>query len=514
MSEYSIKNKRIARNTIVLYIRLILTIIVGLYSSRVILDALGVNDFGLYNLVGGFVMMFSAVHAGLISASQRFINVALGKDNPEELKHVFSTILGIYIFLTIFAVILVESVGLYFLENHLNIPSSRLYAAKWTFQFSVFSLICTLIGALANAEIVAHEKMQIFAFVSIFDSIAKLIIAVSIYFSHFDKLIFYSALMALESIIIQLINWSYCIIRFKECRVEWSLDWILIKEIYSFSLWSMLGGLAFLGFTQGVNVILGMFFAPAIVAARGIAMQVQGVIKNFADNFQTAVYPQIIKSYSKGEIDYFKKLLLVSSKYSFILLLFISLPFLLETDAILDLWLVEVPNDSSVFLRLVLLSVLFNAMTIPYEKAIHAVGKVKYYSLTTSLTFLSIVPVSYIVLKMGMKPYSVFIVQLVLTLIAVSIRMYMAKKIVNINLRDFIYFCIIPILKVSISSLIVPCLFLFFLPKSTSRFIWVSCFCIVSVIVVTYFFGMTTYEQETIKKAILNKFHKVKQHYK
>lgn len=506
MSDYTSNNKRIARNTIVLYIRLILTIIVGLYSSRVILDALGINDFGLYNLVGGFVMMFSAVQAGLISASQRFINVSLGRGNIAELKHVFSTILGIYIFLTIFAVILVESVGLYFLENHLTIPSSRLYAAKWTFQFSVISLICTLIGALANAEIVAHERMQIFACVSIFDSIAKLIIAVSIYFSPFDKLIFYSSLMALESFTIQVINWSFCIIRFKECRVEWSLDWSLIKEIYSFSLWSMLGGLAFLGFTQGVNVILGMFFAPAIIAARGIAMQVQGVIKNFADNFQTAVYPQIIKSYSKGDFEYFKNLLLFSTKYSYILLLLISLPFMLETDTILDLWLVDVPNDSSIFLRLVLLSVLCNTMTIPYEKAIHASGKVKNYSLTTSLTFLCIVPVSYIVLKMGMKPYSVFVVQLIITILAVSIRMYIAKIIVNISLRDFIYFCVIPILKVSTLSLVVPYIIIILLPNDLFRFLLVSCASILSVVICTYYFGMSINEKETIKKVILTKF--------
>ena len=348
--------------------------------------------------------------------------------------------------------------------------------------------------------------MQIFACVSIFDSIAKLIIAVSIYFSPFDKLIFYSSLMALESFTIQVINWSFCIIRFKECRVEWSLDWSLIKEIYSFSLWSMLGGLAFLGFTQGVNVILGMFFAPAIIAARGIAMQVQGVIKNFADNFQTAVYPQIIKSYSKGDFEYFKNLLLFSTKYSYILLLLISLPFMLETDTILDLWLVDVPNDSSIFLRLVLLSVLCNTMTIPYEKAIHASGKVKNYSLTTSLTFLCIVPVSYIVLKMGMKPYSVFVVQLIITILAVSIRMYIAKIIVNISLRDFIYFCVIPILKVSTLSLVVPYIIIILLPNDLFRFLLVSCASILSVVICTYYFGMSINEKETIKKVILTKF--------
>lgn len=507
MSDNSLKNKRIAKNTIALYIRLIFTILVGLYTSRVILDALGVTDFGVYNLVGGFVTMFSAVQSGLISASQRFINVSLGIDNKIKLTHVFSTILVIYIIITVIAVILVESVGAYFFDSHLNIPTSRMYAADWTFQLSTVALIATLMGAPANALIIAHERMHVFAYLSIIDSIAKLLIAISIYFSSFDKLIFYSSLIAIESLIILIINWWYCIKNFEECRFDWSFDWVLIKEIYSFAIWSMLGGFAFIGYSQGVTVILGMFFIPAVVAARGIAMQVQNIIKTFADNFQTAVYPQIIKSYSKGELDYFEKLLLISSKYSYILLLMISMPFMLETDAILNIWLVDVPADTSLFLRLVLLSVLLNTMTTPYEKAVHASGNIKNYSLTTSITFLLIAPVSYLVLKLGASPYSVFIVQFILTLIAVYIRMYMAKRIVNINITSFIYICIIPIIKVTVLSLIIPYLLYITFPGNIIRFITVTLISIISVIICTYLFGMNDFEKNTIKNIFLKRLH-------
>lgn len=506
MSDNSFKNKRIAKNTIVLYVRLIFTILVGLYTSRVILDALGVTDFGVYNLVGGFVTMFNAVQGGLVSASQRFLSVSLGIDNKNKLVHVFSTIFIIYIFLTAFAVILVETFGLYFFETHLNIPVERLHAAKWTFQLSIVALIATILGAPANALIISHERMHVFAYLSIIDTIAKLLISISIYYSGFDKLIFYSILTAIESVIIQIVNWQYCIKHFDECRIDWTFDWILIKEIYSFAIWSMMGGLAFIGYTQGVTVILGMFFAPATVAARGIAMQVQGVIKHFADNFQTAVYPQIIKSYSTGEYNYFEKLLLISSKYSYILLYLISLPVMLETDTILHLWLVEVPKDTSLFLRLVLLSVLFNAMTTPYEKAVHASGNIKNYSLTTSIIFLLIAPVSYLILKLGGAPYSVFIVQLIFTLIAIWIRMYMAKIIVQISIPDFIRRCIVPLIKISVVSLVIPCLLFIFLSDNVLRFFSVIFLSLISVIICTYLYGMNSFEKNIIKNIIFKKF--------
>lgn len=505
MSNSQTNNKRIAKNTIVLYVRMFFSMLVGLYTSRVIIDALGVEDYGLYNLVGGFVIMFSAVQSGLVSASQRFINISLGYKDRDRLRHIFSTIMIIYIFLTILAFILVESIGVYFFDSHLNIPIERISAAKWTFHFSVITLIATLLGAPFNALIIAHERMQAFAYISIIDVIAKFLIAESVYFVGFDKLVVYSILLGIEALVIQFIYSFYCLKHFDETKIDWTIDWKLIKEIYSFAVWSMMGGFAFMGFTQGINVVLGMFFAPSVVAARGIANQVQSVVKNFANNFQTAVYPQIFKSYSSGDFDYFEKLLIVSSKYSYILLFVMSLPFIFEGEGILGLWLVHVPKDSALFLRLILFTILFDSMTTPYERAIHASGRVKYYSITTSLTFLSIAPMSYLVLKLGAESYSVFVVQLVITILAVFIRMYMAKKIVNVNLKSFSCKCLFPILKVSVLS-VVPSLIVYYaLEDGVIRLILVSVLSLISVLFFTYYFGMSNYERNICLRTIKSK---------
>ena len=231
MSNSQTNNKRIAKNTIVLYVRMFFSMLVGLYTSRVIIDALGVEDYGLYNLVGGFVIMFSAVQSGLISASQRFINISLGYKDRDRLRHIFSTIMIIYIFLTILAFILVESLGVYFFDSHLNIPIERISAAKWTFHFSVITLIATLLGAPFNALIIAHERMQAFAYISIIDVIAKFLIAESVYFVGFDKLVVYSILLGVESLVIQFIYSFYCLKHFDETKIDWTIDWKLIKEI-------------------------------------------------------------------------------------------------------------------------------------------------------------------------------------------------------------------------------------------------------------------------------------------
>lgn len=499
-------NKRIARNTVVLYIRMFLTMIVGLYTSRVVLDALGVEDFGIYNLVGGFVAMFSVVQSGLVSASQRFINVSLATGDINKLKRIFSTIVIIYIILTILAIILVESIGLFFFENQLNIPADRMIAAKWTFHLSVITLVASLMGAPFDALIIAHEKMQIFAYISIIDVIAKLIIAEVIYVVDLDKLVFYTLLLSVESLIISFLYYLYCHKKYVESKISVLFDWRLIKEIYSFAIWSMMGGFAFMGFTQGLNVLLGMFFSPMVVAARGIANQVQGVIKTFAFNFQTAVYPQIVQSYTKEDYEYFEKLLVISSKYSYILLYMLTLPFLFRAEKILSLWLVEVPRDTDVFLCFILLTVLFDSMTTPYERAIQASGNIKKYSISTSLIFLSILPVSYIVLKLGAIPLSVFIIQLILTVIAVSVRMTMARRIVRINIIVFAKQCLLPIFTISIFSIVPIFILNFFLPDTIESLFVMVFLSLAFVIGFTYCFGMTKFERDMVKSYIKGKF--------
>lgn len=507
MSEYSSNTKRIAKNSLALYFRMFLTMAVGLYTSRVILDALGVDDYGLYNLVGGFVTMFSVVQSGLVSASQRFINYSLGKDDKEDLKHTVSTIVIIYLILTLLAFILVESIGYLMFVKRLNIPIDRLPAATWTFHLSTIILVSSLIGAPFNALIIAHEKMQVFAYISILDALLKLLIAFSIYITKSDRLIVYSALLCIESTTITLLYYFFCFKNFEEVKISWRLDWNLVKKIYSFAIWSMLGGFAYMGYTQGINVLLGMFFTPAIIAARGIAVQVQSVITSFVSNFQTAVNPQIIKSYAKGEYEYFEELLLTSSKYSYLMLYMLALPFLFEAETILDLWLVEVPPNAALFLRIILITVLFDSMTTPFERAIHATGNIRKYSLSTSLTFLSIVPVAYLILKIGAEAYSVFIVQLLITIVAVSIRMYMSQVIVNLKLSKFFRKCFIPALMVSFTACIVPFLVHYFMPSGFIRMILTCITAVVSILLCTFLFGMSVNERLMLKEFLIKKLH-------
>lgn len=482
--------------------------LVGLYTSRVVIDALGVEDYGVYNLVGGFVAMFSVVQSGLVSASQRFLNTYLGIGDKENLKQLFSTIVLIYLMLSLVAFVLVESFGMYIFENQLNIPIERLDVAKWTFQFSVILLIASLVGAPFNALIISYEKMEVYAYVSIFDSIAKFIIAELIYFSGVDKLLLYSILLCIESIIVQSIYWIFCMRNFEEAKISWILNWRFVKEIYSFAIWSMLGGFAFMGFTQGVNVLLGIFFTPSIVAARGIAVQVQSVIKNFANNFQTAVNPQIIKSYAQKNKDFLENLLLVSSKYSYLLMILFALPFFFEAEGILSIWLVEVPQDTPLFLRLILVTVIIDTATTPFEKAIQASGIIRTYSVSTSITFLTIVPISFLVLKLGYPPYSVFVVHLVITIIAVLIRMYMAKIIVKIDLAEYIRKCVIPAGKVSFATIMLLYVVRLFFAKGIFMMFITLLISTVGILLFTYMLGMSVPEKNAIKKAIYSRLSK------
>ena len=296
MSNNSVNNKRIAKNTVLLYVRMLVTMIVGLFTSRIILDSLGVEDYGIYNVVGGFVVMFGIVRSGLVTATNRFLATDIGKEDKKSLNITFSTCVIIYVFLSIIVVFLAELFGVWFVNNKLNIPIERLDAAHWCFQLSLLSLVLTFLSFPYNSLIIAHEKMSVFAYITIWDVFAKLAIAYALYATSADRLIMYSTLMVIVSAISPLLYWLYCKKHYQESEVIWKPNFAKIKEIYSFTGWAMLGGMANMGYTQGVNILLGMFFLPAVNAARGIAVQVQGVINNFVVNFQIAIDPQITKS--------------------------------------------------------------------------------------------------------------------------------------------------------------------------------------------------------------------------
>lgn len=499
------KPNSIIKNTLFLYLRMLFIMIVSLFTSRVVLNALGVNDYGIYNVVGGFISMFNVFCAGLSTTTQRFITYDLGKGDAKELTRTFSSCVIIYIFISIIIIIIAEIGGMWFLENKMTIPADRFHAAKYVYQISLLTLVINLISIPYNALIISHEKMKAFAYISIFEASAKLLVAYCILISPFDKLIVYAILLFLTQLIIRCIYTYYCKKNFKEANITYKIDKEKIKQLYSFAGWAMFGGLASMGFTQGLNVLLNIFFSPAINAARGIAVQVQNAVNSFAINFQTAVNPRIIKSFASKDLEYMFKLVFSSSKFSFLLLYGISLPILLETKTILNLWLQNPPEYTDIFLKLIIITTIIDAMSNPFMRVADATGKIKYYQITVGTILLLIVPISYIVLKLGGKPYSVFIVHLIICIIAFLVRLFIVKSLVVFSIRKYFTDVILKLLTTSILTLIIPLIIYFKLPQSNLRLFYVILSSYFIFIIISYIVSLTNEERRIILNKIRRK---------
>ena len=325
-NQTSDNNKRIAKNTLLLYFRMLFLMVISLFTSRITLQTLGVDNFGIYNVVGGIVAMFSIMSGSLSNAISRYITFELGKGDKKILKKVFSTAINVQIIMAVIIAVLIEIGGVWFLNYKMNIPDGRMVAANWVLQFSIISFVVNLISIPYNAAIIAHEKMSAFAYISIYEAVMKLVVVYLIVISPFDKLIVYSFLILLISLSLRLIYGVYCKRKFEECSYMFILDKPLLKKMTGFAGWNFLGAGSFLLMTQGVNMLLNMFFGVALNAARGIATQVENVVNQFTTNFGTAINPQITKSYAKGDYDYMHKLVFAGSKYSFFLVVVLCLP--------------------------------------------------------------------------------------------------------------------------------------------------------------------------------------------
>lgn len=498
MSNKAENNKRIVKNTLILYLRMILMMFVGLYTSRVILNSLGVEDYGIYNLVGGFVSIFNIFRSGLLSATQRFITYDLGKGDMKELRNTFSTCLIIFISLSVIIIVVAESVGVWFIDNKLTIPFERLTAAHWVFHFSLITLVLNIITFPYNALIIAHEKMTTFAYISIFEVIAKLIVAYVIYVSPFDKLIVYSALLCIVQLIIRLVYTIYCNRKFEEVNVEWKINWIKIKKIYAFTGWELIGSFAVIGYTQGLNILLGMFFTPAVNAARGIAVQVQNMIAGFVTNFQMALNPQITKSYASGDKSYMCQLIFYSSRLSFFLLFILSLPIILEAEELLALWLVEVPEYTVVFFRLIIVTTMIDAISNPIITSVEATGNIKKYQIIVGTILLMILPISYIALKFGAAPYAVFIIHIAMCIVAFVARLIIGSRLVGFSYVDYINRALVPIGSVVLTSTILPLAVHMVLPLGVVRLLIVGTISVLSVATSVYFIGLQQQERQRV----------------
>ncbi|MDY4851225.1 MAG: MATE family efflux transporter [Prevotella sp.] len=495
MSDTSATNKRIAKNTLMLYVRMLFTMGVSLFTSRVVLQTLGVEDYGINSVVGGVITMFTFINGAMVSSTQRYLNFELARGNAERLRSVFNTSLQIHALIALAIVLLGETVGLWFLKEKLVIPEARMTAAMWVYQCSILSCAVGIMSAPYNADIIAHEKMSAFAYISILDVSLKLLIVYLLVVLPFDKLIVMAVLTLLVQLLIRYIYSRYCHTHFKETYFQARIDKPLFKEMSGFAGWSFWGNLAVILYTQGLNMMLNIFFGPIVNAARGIAVQVQSAVQQFVSGFQTALNPQITKNYASGNLEQMHSLMFRSARFSFLLLFFLSLPVLLETDFLLTLWLKTVPDDAVFFTQIMICISLIYTTTNPCVVANQATGKVKIYQMVVGGILLMILPISYISLKLGAPAYSVFIVHFCVESVAQFSRMYMLRKLINLPMWQYMKNIYIPIVTTVAVAIILPIIVRMQVEEGWLRFIAVGFTCVLSVGLSTFFIGFTKHER-------------------
>lgn len=508
-SQTSDNNKRIAKNTLFLYFRMLFLMGIALYTSRVVLNTLGVEDYGIYNVVGGVVAMFGFLNLSMSSATQRYITFALGKGDKQRLQTIFSTTLQIHTLIAGIIVLLGETIGLWFLYNKMQIPVDRMDAAFWVLQCSIISSVIMIVSVPYNADIVAHEKMSAFAYISILEAVLKLAVVYMLVIFSFDKLILYAILILAIQILIRFCYSIYCNRHFEETKYQHVWDKALFKEMTGFAGWSMFGNLSAVLFGQGLNILLNIFFGPVVNAARGVAVQVQNAIQQFVGNFQMALNPQIMKTYAKGEMSEMHKLMFRSSRFSFYLLFFLSLPVLFETNFILTVWLKTVPENTIVFLRIMICTSLIYAIANPLIIANQATGKVKVYQAVCGTILLMILPVSYVCLRLGCPAYAVFIVHFVMESIAQLARMIMLRPLIGLRIRDYIYNVYNRVLVVVAAAVVLPGLVYFNMGDTVLRFFAVGFACVISVSASAYLLGLSANERVFVKSKAIAVIHKI-----
>ena len=503
MTSASNNTSRIAKNTLLLYFRMLLTMGVSLYTSRVILSALGVEDYGIYNVVGGVVAMFGILSRSLSSAISRFITFELGKGDFEKLKRIFCTSVNIQVILIAIIAILMETIGIWFLNNKMVIPEERLAAANWVFQFSMVTFAVNLLSVPYNAAIIAHEKMSAFAYISVAEVILKLIVAFIITYNPFDRLVYYGLLIMIVGMINRSIYAIYCKRHFEETKYSFVFDKELMKEMFGFAGWNFIGSSSALLRDQGGNILINLFFGPTVNAARGIAMQVSSAAHSFVSSFMTAVNPQITKSYAVGERDYMMKLVFQSAKFSFFILLFITLPIIVSTSYILKIWLVDVPENSVVFVRLVLLFVLSETLANPLVMLMQATGKIRNYQLIVGGFQMLNFPITYICYKLGAPSESVFWVAICVSVVCEISRLIMLKRMVELPMSDFLKKVYFKVWFVAAIVAILPLTLKNYLKEDFLSFLILSALSVVCVAIFSYLIGCTKHDRVVINNQIL-----------
>lgn len=505
-------NKRIAKNTILLYIRMMFIMLVQLYTSRVVLNTLGVVDYGIYNVVGGMVAMFNFLNMAMTASTQRYITFELGRGNFDRLKQVFVTSVNIHVIISIVVIILTETIGLWFMAEKMVIPEDRYYAALWVFHLSVITLVVQIMSVPYNSAIIAHEKMSAFAYITVLEVTLKLAVVYLLTIWNIDKLILFAILIAIIQIMIRFCYSGYCTRHFKETNYKWSYDKALFREMLSFAGWNLWGQLSAVLFSQGINMLLNVFFGPAVNAARAVSVQVQNAIMQFSMNFQMALNPQITKSYATGQIEEMHKLMIRSSKFTFFLLFILCLPVFVETPVILELWLKNVPDYTVVFLRIIIITMIIDATANPLMISASATGRVKRYQTIIGGILLTILPISYIVLKLGAAPWSVFLVHLAVCIVAYITRLIIIRPMIQLSISRFVKEVVLRCLFVASCAIVIPVVMHIYIGRSVMSSLIIIVISILMSSLCSFYIGLDRHERIVVidkTKVILRKFSQI-----
>lgn len=485
-----------------LYARMLFLMLISLYTSRVILNSLGEIDYGVYNVVGGVVAMFSMVSASLSSAISRFLTYELGKGNKNDLNKVFSSSVTIQILISVLVVILAETVGLWFVNNQLVMPSDRLFAANACFQFSILTFVVNLISVPYNAVIIAHEKMSAFAYISILEGLGGLIIAILIDFNPFDKLIFYGLTLCLLALLVRFVYCAYCKRHFEECDYKLIFDIELLKKMFGFAGWNTIGTCSAILRDQGNSIIINLFFGPTLNSALAIAQKVNTSVSSFIQNFLVALNPQITKSYASGNKSYMFSLVFQGSRLSFYMLLFLSMPIILNADFILELWLKNVPEHTVIFVQLILILAMSDSLSHTLVTSILANGNIKTYMLVVGGLQLLNLPINVLLLYLGASPFVIYLVAITLSQTCLLARLLVLRKMMDLDLKKFAKSVYFNVMGVTLLASIIPIVTKMFLHSGWVSFFVVSAVSIISVLIVEFFVGCDVSEKSFVKSKI------------
>jgi len=508
----AINKNRIAKNTAFLYFRMLLTMLITLYTTRVVLNVLGEVDVGVYTTVGAIVAMFAFLSGTMATASQRFFAVELGVENHTKLKQLFSINVLIFIGLALAIFILAETVGLWYFKTKMVLPPDRIEAAAWVYQFAIFTFMASIMTTPYLAIITAREHMQAYAYLSILEVVFKLAVVFMLVYFPVDKLKLYAVLLFGIQVLISATYIAYSTLKFPECRIKYYWDKTMFKEVFSFAGWSVTGALAMTVRSHGINLLLNSFFGVLVNAARFIALQIYTALNLFVHNLFTAIRPQLIKSYSADPEDKsgeMMKLVFQSSKFCYYLILVLSLPILIETRSILDIWLKGiVPEYTVIFTRLVIINAIIESLANPFIASIQATGRIKRYQIVTGSIILLNLPISYLFLKLGFLPPSTMYISIIITIMAHLSRLYFMNNLLKMNIFSYFKQVIFPILGVTLLTFVLPLIFYYNFSASFWRIVGVAIMTVVSSIFIIYYIGLTKSERESLKLFVLKKITK------